>query len=92
MRQVITGFFTLFIFAIQSGSAITIRHDTPDSSYTNLANSTYPQGGLVSGSGWIGNGTLISPNWILTAGHVPSHRGASRLQLAAKEKYTLMLR
>ena len=72
VQQVITGFFTLFILAIQSGSAITIRHDKPDSSYTNLANSTHPQGGLISGSGWIGSGTLISPNWILTAGHVLS--------------------
>jgi hypothetical protein len=72
VRQVITGFFTLFIFAIQSGLAITIRHDKPDSSYTNLANSTHPQGGLISGSGWIGSATLISPNWILTAGHVLS--------------------
>jgi hypothetical protein len=72
VRQIITGFIIVFILAVQPGSAITIRHDTPDSSYTHLANSTHPQGGLISGSGWIGSGTLISPNWILTAGHVLS--------------------
>ncbi|MCH2116316.1 MAG: trypsin-like serine protease [Pirellulales bacterium] len=72
VRHIITGFFIVFILAVQPGSAITIRHDTPDSSYTHLANSTHPQGGLISGSGWIGSGTLISPNWILTAGHVLS--------------------
>ena len=51
---------------------ITIRHDRSDSQYTGLANSTHPYGGVVWGSGWLGSGTLISPNWVLTAGHVLS--------------------
>ena len=55
-----------------SASALTIRDDRNDSQYTGLANSEHPYGGLVQGNGWVGSATLISPNWILTAGHVLS--------------------
>ena len=48
---------------------ITIRHDRSDSQYTALANSSYPYGGMIQGSGWYGSGTLVSPNWVLTAAH-----------------------
>ena len=49
--------------------AITIRHDRSDLQYTGLANTDHPYGGIIQGSGWYGSGTLISPNWVLTAGH-----------------------
>ena len=52
--------------------AITIRHDRSDSQYTALADNSYPYGGVIWGSGWLGSGALISPNWVLTAGHVAS--------------------
>lgn len=54
----------------QPASAITRRHDRDDSQYISRANTDFPQAGYVSGPGWIGSGTLISPTWVLTAGHV----------------------
>jgi len=58
--------------------AVTIRADKSDSSYTSLAaNSIYASvgrfDGTTSGSGFIASGTLIAPNWVLTAGHVVDH-------------------
>ena len=50
---------------------MTIRHDRSDSQYLALATNSFPQGGRI-GDDWIGSGTLISPNWVLTAGHVSS--------------------
>ena len=51
---------------------ITIRDDRSDAQYTALADNFYPYGGLILGTGWLGSGTLISPSWVLTAGHVIS--------------------
>jgi hypothetical protein len=51
---------------------LTIRADRPDSDYINLGATVVPQAGWVEGNGWIGSGTLISPTWVLTAGHVAS--------------------
>lgn len=49
-------------------AASTIRTDRLDSQYLALA-STYDYVGKVFGGG-AGSGTLIAPNWVLTAGHV----------------------
>jgi hypothetical protein len=51
---------------------LTIRDDRPDSSYIDLGKTLVPEAGWVEGPGWIGSGTLISPTWVLTAGHVAS--------------------
>ncbi len=63
------AFVIWLAFSPYAAWGITIRHDRSDSQYTGLANSTHPYGGTIWGSGWLGSGTLISPNWILTAGH-----------------------
>lgn len=49
----------------------TIRDDQPDSGYTSLgASSDYSSVGLfVSGGAYTGCGTLIAPDWVLTAAH-----------------------
>ena len=63
------------LFVVLAGapaSAITTRHDRSNSLYTSFANDVHPYGGVMWGSGWLGSGTLISPTWVLTAGHVLS--------------------
>src|SRR5678816_4203921 len=45
---------------------IVIRHDRPDSAYVRLG-ARYP---AVVQIGRAGDGTLIAPDWVLTAAHV----------------------
>ena len=55
--------------------ASVIRHDVSAEQYAQLANQyssvgTVWSGNLESGVGEFGSGTLIAPNWVLTAAHV----------------------
>jgi hypothetical protein len=78
-----TGCFALVIVLLANlagpaARAVTIRADMSDSSYTSLAaNSLYASvgrfDGTTSSSGFIASGTLIAPDWVLTAGHVVDH-------------------
>jgi hypothetical protein len=63
---VLLGLFWLSI-PVTAGD---IRHDRPDSSYTNLA--AQPQFNAVGHTDFFSfcGCTLVAPNWVLTAGHV----------------------
>jgi hypothetical protein len=60
--------------AHSTAPAIVIRDDRSDSQYRSLA-ASYPSvgqfiGSTSTGGGYYASGTLISPNWVLTAAHV----------------------
>jgi secreted trypsin-like serine protease len=60
---------------LAAGRAGVIRNDVHDSVYTSLAaQSVYDSVGFLrwneGASGYIASGTLIAPEWVLTAGHV----------------------
>ncbi len=56
----------VFLFEAQPATAIVIRHDRDEADYRRLAETVPPIVVQVGG----GMGTLISADWILTAGHV----------------------
>jgi len=56
----------------QSAKGITRRDDRDDSYYQALANTTFSCGGIAYTNGGYGSGVLISPNWVLSAGHAIS--------------------
>ena len=71
VRPIVAGF--ALIFSAEAAVAGVIRHDRADADYRALAG-TYDSVGMIRGStghsGYLGSGTLIADDWVLTAGHV----------------------
>jgi hypothetical protein len=69
---VLAGLLATTILQPVSTWGVTIRDDEPDSSYLALAASPEyaPVGLFVNSWGYTGCGTLIAPDWVLTAAHV----------------------
>jgi len=68
---------SLAVGLASTASAITIRDDRSQSLYLNLGSQAiYDSVGRIDettkSSAYIGSGTLIAPNWVLTAGHMVS--------------------
>lgn len=53
-----------------AGWAGTIRHDVPDSTYVDYGDTFHLVGGVSAGLDSFGTGTVIAPEWVLTAAHV----------------------
>ena len=75
----------IFAFAYTSSIAGTIRHDRDDQLYRNLgAASDYQAVGrfdwTVPGGSGLASGTLITDQWVLTAGHVADDASGSNLE------------
>jgi len=71
------AFLLLIVGLVSTASAITIRDDRSQSQYLALASQAiYGSVGRIDekagSSAYIGSGTLIAPNWVLTAGHMVS--------------------
>lgn len=66
---VIVVFASTIFLTVSTSSAITRRTDVADSEYKDYAISDFGFSGKFIGP-WLGSGTLISPNWTLTAKHV----------------------
>jgi hypothetical protein len=69
--------FLVIVGIASTASAITIRDDRSQSLYLNLGSQAiYGSVGRIDekagSSAYIGSGTLIAPNWVLTAGHMVS--------------------
>lgn len=69
MKLKTTLALTLAVSVPMVANAMTIRHDVSDTLYRNLGNSFTGVGSVVAG-GAFGSGTLIAPNWVVTAAHV----------------------
>lgn len=62
--------------ALRPAWGICIRDDTDPSLYMSLANTSFAFSGIVTNASY-GSGVLISPNWILTAGHTNAGVGTT---------------
>ncbi len=78
------GVTCVLLVLLATGRAGVIRNDVNDSVYTSLAaQSVYDSVGFLrwneGASGYIASGTLIAPEWVLTAGHVVGGRTTTGL-------------
>jgi hypothetical protein len=85
-----------FVTSIFGGTSLTlggtIRDDKADSSYRSLSTGYENVGKLNwtdGGSSYLASGTLIAPNWVLTAGHCTDGTAVSKMSFAlAGSTYT----
>jgi hypothetical protein len=94
IRHVLGGALAVFILMPACVEAVTIRADRQDSQYIGLAasNPAYASVGRFTGTAsesggtfqFIASGTLIAPDWVLTAGHVVDHTTALSFSIGGK--------
>ncbi|MBN1910746.1 MAG: cadherin-like domain-containing protein [Pirellulales bacterium] len=79
-RSLVAISLMLVVLAAGAVTAGTIRHDRDEALYLALADDpAYAAAGQICTGSLLGSGVLISPTWVLTAGHMATAQASFRL-------------